>query len=213
MHLFFDLDGTIVDSRRAITRATQDVFLTRFGVEIPSASIIDKMGVPIEISFRTLAGITLSKQDVDIAAAEFRRTYQAIAPDLLTLFDDARDVLEKLVLKGHRLAIVTSKKTSSATGDLKHLGIAHLFKSVVGSDRTTAHKPDQAPLQLARLELGACATEYVIGDADVDIMMADAARISSIGVTWGAHDAYTLRRAGAHRLANNFRELERILDE
>ncbi|HEU4838266.1 MAG TPA: HAD hydrolase-like protein [Micavibrio sp.] len=54
--LYFDLDGTLVDSRACCVVSTQETFRKLFALELMAEDVIDKMGVPIEVTFREWSG-------------------------------------------------------------------------------------------------------------------------------------------------------------
>ena len=69
-------------------------------------------------------------------------------------------------------------------------------------------KPHPAMLQAALAETGAEAEHAVmIGDTSFDMEMGRAAGFTTIGVTWGYHDAQALQRAGADLLVDDFAAL------
>ncbi len=58
MLLIFDLDGTLIDSKCCIVKATQEAFGLH-GLPAPSENqIVDKMGIPIEVTFPEWSGWT-----------------------------------------------------------------------------------------------------------------------------------------------------------
>jgi phosphoglycolate phosphatase len=50
-------------------------------------------------------------------------------------------------------------------------------------------------------------TTIMIGDTSFDMMMARAAGVRALGVSWGYHPADELHAAGAHAVANHPREI------
>ena len=52
----------------------------------------------------------------------------------------------------------------------------------------------------------------MIGDTSFDISMARQAGVAAAGVAWGNHPAAELVAAGAHRISNDFKELELHLE-
>ncbi len=61
----------------------------------------------------------------------------------------------------------------------------------------------------ALAETGVCAEDAVmIGDTTFDMLMARAAGVRAIGVSWGYHEAAALVEAGAERVIDSFEELD-----
>lgn len=211
MNLYFDLDGTILDSRTAAVLATQQTFEELFGVHIDDLDVIDKMGTPIEVSFGQFGGGIATHDRLPEALQTFRAIYAELAPLHVTCFPGIPQALQCLRSRGAKFAVVTSKKTAVAVRELGQLGLDGFFETVIGSDRALAYKPNPAPLLLAQGELGRCAVEYMIGDADVDIMMGLAVGMPTIGVTWGSHEGNRLIEAGASAVFDSVEKLEKFL--
>jgi len=108
-------------------------------------------------------------------------------------------------------AKATGKSDRGLNAVLSHYGLIDLFVSLQTADRHPS-KPDPAMLEAALFDAGASAQEAVmIGDTTFDIVMANNARVHSIGVEWGYHDPQELRDAGARDMAKDMTDLAQCL--
>lgn len=152
------------------------------------------MGIPIEVSFPILSGGLVTDDNAVEVIDAFRIRYKENAPSTIKPFDGIAASLAALASYGVSAIVVTSKKTDVAWDNLKSGGIARYVLDVVGSDRVRRYKPDPDPINVARSLLPRRPDrEIMIGDADVDVLMGQAAGVETAAVTWGAHSADRLR--------------------
>jgi phosphoglycolate phosphatase len=89
--------------------------------------------------------------------------------------------------------------------------LAHRFGSLHTADDGPG-KPHPAMLNAAMAEAGAEPSGTVmIGDTTFDMLMARAAGVAGLGVSWGYHGTPELEAAGALFVASDFAELVRRL--
>lgn len=106
------------------------------------------------------------------------------------------------------LAVATSKFTASAEALLGAAGIRPEFSMVVGADQVAHPKPHPETGQLIMRELGVPARcAVMVGDTTHDLLMAKAAGMRSIAVTYGVHGVRELRSANPTWLADSFADV------
>ncbi len=209
-HVLFDLDGTLTDSTACIV-ASMAGAMEAHGFAAPARErVVALMGVPLEKSVGMLdARAGAVAPDV---IATYRRVYAERAPELVRAFAGVPALLELLVARGVRSAVVTSKHTRPAEADCAGVGIRRHLALVVGSDQVDNHKPHPEPALHALKLMGARASgAVVVGDSTFDIEMGRAAGVRTIGVAWGAHPVEKLEAAGAERVVRSVGELSRAL--
>ncbi len=185
MLLIFDLDGTLIDSKSCIVKATQAAFGLH-GLPSPSEEqIVEKMGIPIEVTFPAWSGWT----DVQSIINSYRSLYGEISKTELKPFKGIPEALAYLA-KDHTLAIATSKKRSVAEQSLEICGLRQYFPAVIGSDDVENFKPHPESIEKVMSVLKMSELRpvdiWMIGDSVVDLLMAKALDICSCAVTWGA---------------------------
>lgn len=180
--IFFDLDGTLVDSSIGIHNAFTHTF-KELGVPSPDAKTIRGfMGPPLESSFATC----LPKEQISEAVQIYRSYYKAKGIHEAQLFPQIVDLLEKLS-SNYPLYITTTKNTPTAHDMTKNLGIYHFFDGIYGSSPEAPHKADviRQALQIHQL---APEQAIIIGDTKFDMLGAQETGIQKLAVTWGFGD-------------------------
>ena len=180
--IFFDLDGTLVDSSIGIHNAFTHTF-KELGVPSPDTKTIRGfMGPPLESSFATC----LPKEQITEAVQIYRSYYRAKGIHEAQLFPNIVDLLEKLS-SSYPLYITTTKNTPTAQDMAKNLGIYHFFDGIYGSSPEAPHKADviRQALQAHQLEPEQA---IIIGDTKFDMLGAQETGIQKLAVTWGFGD-------------------------
>jgi phosphoglycolate phosphatase len=174
--LLFDLDGTLVDSARAIAAALSTVTIARGGHRITAEAVRPLVSRGVGTVVATSLGEFAGDPQADIA--EFRAVLAALAAEPTDPYPGVPAMLAALQAAGHAMAIVTNKPEGLARILLRELALDSHFSAVVGGDTCTVAKPLAAPLQRA---LGIIAPgrdpadAIMIGDSDVDGEAAQAA--------------------------------------
>lgn len=187
----FDFDGTLLDSNAHVIRCFQLAFQEVLGVTLPEETITATFGIPLAEALEDLA---------PAHAKELLRVYRkhsdACGMSLLQEIAGARAVLEALHARGCTNAIVTSKKEVNARAQMAHIGIDHLIDLLVGPEKTTAHKPDPAPVRYAINALDADPRDcLMIGDSPNDILCGKNAHVDTAGVRFTAVSLESLEAA------------------
>ena len=208
--LFFDLDGTLVDSAVGITRCAAHAFEC-VGAPVPDeATLRTWIGPPLRDSFAPLLG---DAARVEQAVNHYRERYETHGWAEHTVYDGIPEAIEALHAAGHRLAVVTAKNEPHARKVIAHLPFGHRFEDVIGAtpDGRLSHKPELIAEALARLDVDvdSCA---MIGDRRMDMEGAVHHGMRGIGVLWGFGSEDELRTAGAGALARTPVDLVRLLD-
>ncbi|VTY19292.1 HAD-IA family hydrolase [uncultured Streptococcus sp.] len=177
--IFFDLDGTLVDSSIGIHNAFSSTF-KELGVPCPDAKTIRSfMGPPLESSFETC----LPKEKISEAVQTYRSYYKEKGIYEAQLFPQIVDLLEKLS-SNYPLYITTTKNTPTAQEMTKNLGINHFFEGIYGSSPETPHKADVIRHTLKTHQL-APEQVIIIGDTKFDMIGAQETGLKKLAVTWG----------------------------
>jgi phosphoglycolate phosphatase len=205
--VIFDLDGTLVDTPRAIVEAFTAAFAS-MGVQAQDASAIRAtIGLPLERAFSRLLGVPLDDEQVDQGVKAYQVSFKELilpkAGELI--FPGVADGLATLRSQGVPLAIATSKFYASADALLKSAGLRDLFSVVVGADQVSQPKPNPEMGQLIMEKLGVSAERAVmVGDTTHDLLMAKAAGMRSIAVTYGVHSVQELKSSDPTWIADTF---------
>lgn len=203
--LFFDPDGTLIDSAVGITRCVTHALDGMGHPGLPEPELRRWIGPALRTSFGALFE---APADIERAVALYRERYDAVGWTEHTVYAGIGDAVATLHAAGHRLAVVTAKNEPHARRIVATLPFGHCFDDVVGAtpDGRISHKPELIAEALRRLDLhpGDCT---MIGDRHLDIDGARHHGMRGIGVLWGFGDEDELRAAGADALARVPREL------
>jgi phosphoglycolate phosphatase len=207
--LFFDLDGTLIDSAVGITRCVA-YSLERMGHPgLPQQTLRGWIGPALRVSYGQLFN---SPADVERAVELYRERFEIEGWREHTIYDGIGDAVEAVHAAGHRLAVVTAKNEPHARKIVTTLPFGHRFEDIIGAtpDGRISHKPELIAEALARLDLRSehCA---MIGDRHMDIEGAAHHRMRGIGVLWGFGSEDELRDAGADALAATPQALAALL--
>jgi phosphoglycolate phosphatase len=176
----FDLDMTLIDSRRAILASFAE--LSR---ETATTVDLDQVDRRLGIKLEDEVAFWFPPADRAAAAQIYRRHYVRLAPELTTALPGASEALAVVRAAGERVVIITAKHPVSVEPSLGAAGLAadELF--------TFVHGPEKAAV-LRRL--GAAA---YVGDTPPDMAAAVAAGALAVGVATGSFAAADLADAGA----------------
>lgn len=184
----FDFDGTLLDSNHHVIHCFQQAFREVRGIELPEKTITATFGIPL-----AQALVDLDPEHADELLHVYRKHSDAIGLSLLKEIEGARDTLQALHDAGCINAIVTSKKEENARTQMAHIGISDLIDILVGPEKTTAHKPDPAPVLYTLDALGVSANDcLMIGDSPNDILCGKNAHVDTAGVRFTAVDLDSL---------------------
>ncbi len=181
----FDLDGTLIDSVPLCASILNNMLIARGR----PARIIDSHVRPLASGgggalVQTLLGADGADPEADLS--EFRSSYASAPTSPSALYPGVIEGLTKLAESGIRLAVCSNKPQSLCDKIIDDLNMRGLFVAVIGSRIGVPLKPETNLLTLALEQSGGAASRLVyVGDSEVDIMLAERAKIDLILVSYG----------------------------
>ncbi|MFY9269765.1 MAG: HAD-IA family hydrolase [Candidatus Manganitrophaceae bacterium] len=208
--LIFDLDGTLIDSKRDIAAS---VNLTFRDLGLPEKSLEVIYGY-VGNGVRRLIIDTLETEDNDLIQHSleiFERHYLEHLLDETDLYPGMREVLHHF--RNRKKAVVTNKPALYSDRIIDGLETRKDFDLVVGSNPLVNLKPhpDMILLALERLEVPP-SEAVMIGDSVNDVQAARAAGIRSCGVGYGLSDPDLLRAEQPDYFAETVTDLKHLFD-
>jgi phosphoglycolate phosphatase len=209
----FDIDGTLVDSRASIFRASCEA-AQALGLPEPSYDRVRQIvGLTLDKALHVLEPSLKDAELADFVAAfqaSFRVMYEAGHQE--ELYPGVMETLRRLKRDGWRLSLATGQNRRGVARNLARPEWSDLFiSSHCAADGPG--KPDPAMLVAAMTACGADAVSTtMIGDTSHDITMALNAGVHPLGVGWGFHTYEEQIAAGAHHVAVDFPDLEAALE-
>lgn len=212
--IIFDFDGTLVDSRALILECHRIVF-TEFGLPVPATQdSLALIGRSLELVLAELAGDGAPIMSMVQAYGRVLPQLRGDAGFAERPFDGIGEVLHALSRRQETvLGIATGHTSKAVVPALEALGWRDWFSTIQAADMAPS-KPHPGMLLQALAATGAAADDAVfIGDTSFDMLMAKAAGVTGIGVTWGYQTAEQLTEAGASRVVGTVKELQHYLAE
>ena len=197
--IFFDLDGTVMDSLQDIVNAINHT-MRHFGLrEYSAAELRPLLGYGVGPLMRRLmpeAPETLRQEII----AFYRPWYAAHTCDVGRPFEGMRPVMQRLKDLGLPLAIL-SNKPDAALQPIVRAYFADLVDLAVGELPEVPKKPRPDMLENAARRLNVRLPRCLyVGDSEVDIDTARNANIDCVCVSWGFRHREALLRAGATQI-------------
>lgn len=184
--VFFDLDGTLIDTAPDMGGALNRMLAAHGRAPIGEAEY--RHLVSDGSRALTRLGFGAPRDDAEQAerVAEFLHHYAGCLADSSVLFPGIDALLDDLDARGLAVGIVTNKPGAFTTPLLEQMNLTHRFSSVVSSDTLPKRKPDPEPIWHAATESGVDARACLyVGDAERDIVAGRAAGMRTLAVTWG----------------------------
>jgi len=171
----FDLDGTLIDSRRDLAESANQLITELGGAPLS----VDAIGRMVGEGAARLVRRTLAASGADAGIGDAPGALSAALSRFLEIYDDrllnhtrAYDGIADVVLAARRhacVAVLTNKPAGASERILAGLGLRDLFDEVVGGDGPLPRKPDPAALVALMERAGATAANtLLVGDSTID---------------------------------------------
>ncbi len=183
--IIFDLDGTLIDSRRDIATAVNRMRSERDLPPLSVAAVDRMMGEGARVLVRRALPPGLGKDELRQAVTSYLAHYEAVCLDTTVAFAGVPAMLSSLV-EGFALGVLSNKGEALCRRILDALGLARHLREVVGGDTLPTRKPNPGGLFLLADRFGMAAeTLLLVGDSDVDARTAQAAGCPFALTIWG----------------------------
>lgn len=209
--VFFDLDGTLLDSALDLHGALVDLCTER-GVTPPPYAEVRPV---VSRGSRAIIGVGFPQADAEAVLAlvpRYLALYEASIARHTVPFDGVDAMLKGLDAAGIRWGIVTNKP-GFLTDALLPRAVPHWAPAaVVSGDTLPVKKPDPAPVVHA-CELAGCdpGRSVFVGDDHRDILAGNAAGCFTVAVRWGYLDGGDPDQWGAEAVVSSADELSVLL--
>ncbi|MCD8520627.1 MAG: HAD-IA family hydrolase [Alphaproteobacteria bacterium] len=168
--IFFDWDGTLVDSYAVLESAHNHTRRTLGFEALGEGEFARYFGQPRDLLYNTLY-----PGKFDEARTIFEQYYRSHHLEGIRVLPGVEDLLKHLAEVNMPCGVVTNKKADFIREEIRHLGWEAYFKAVVGAGDAVADKPSPAPLQLAIEKSGVKSNVQsilMVGDTENDILCA-----------------------------------------
>lgn len=182
--VFFDLDGTLMDTSEGVLKAI-DYIIDTFHL-LPLSRDVKRsfIGPPIQQSFQMHYGCTPERAS-ELAAA-WRDAYRLYFLLDAVPYNGIYDLLRFLRRKGIKSGVATNKREDYTLQLLEHFSFKPLFDCIVGSDFAGKRsKTDMIRLCMEYTGVTDADKCLMIGDTTSDMTAAREAGIAFLGVSYG----------------------------
>ncbi len=187
-HIFFDLDGTLIDSAEGIYQCFRYA-LNHFGItEVSDQQLAPVIGPPLFDSFRDLFGF--SPEKANKAVAIYRQRYEPIGIWESRVYEGIPQLLKRLHQRDVKLYLATSKPEKFARAILERYQLAPFFTYAAGASPDDRRSSKEAVLEYLFEKSGITDRTQVlmVGDRHYDLNGAAAFHINGAGVLYGFGD-------------------------
>lgn len=208
--IFFDLDGTLVNTEEGVGKSLW-YLMEKYGLDKPDRDSIRRFIGPL-VPDALEKEYGFSKEEARKADFVFREYYETTGLFECELFPGVEKCLKALKEKGYRLIVTSSKEQLPCRQILERLGVAQYFDMIVGARLKENIGTKVEVLRDAMKSLGISNKEEVvlIGDSRYDAIGAKEAGIACIGVSYGFEEDFgQMRQAGVTEI---FDTLEEVVD-
>lgn len=193
--IFWDMDGTIVDTERVVWEVMLKAFRKAANIELP-ADLFEKLLGQSELDFyrNMVAMYSLTADDVERIKHTFDLEYIPKLATVPPLPGAVEKVHETAALAP--IALVTGSTSAQASAVINALEIAHLFRDIVACDMYERGKPDPLPFLMAAENLDVDPAKCLaIEDSPSGVRAAKAAGMKVVGVHEGNKGKYKIGHA------------------
>ena len=182
---FFDMDGTLIDSKADLA-ATVNHTRRDLGLgELPTETVIGFVGR----GARYLLDHAIPERTGESVAAIFRSHYAEHCCESVTLYPGVRETLEALARRGWLLGVNTNKPNFATRLILEKFGLDRLFgAAVVAGGDCAEMKPSALPLRACAAQLGGhrlSPDDWMVGDSWTDLDCATNAGVRGAFCAYG----------------------------
>ena len=184
---FFDMDGTLIDSRADLAATVNHTRRDMGLAELPEEEVLLHVGQGARHLLEH--AIPECAADVEAARANFMAHYAEHCCERVTLYPGVRRTLEELADRGWLLGVNTNKPSGPNRMILEHLGIRRFFgNAVVAGGDCAELKPSALPLRECASRMRGhrlSSHDWMVGDAWTDMQCAANAGLKSAFCTFG----------------------------
>jgi phosphoglycolate phosphatase len=219
--IFFDLDGTLVETAPEIADAVNDT-LRAFGrAAVRQQQVDDWIGHGTrELLVKALAFTDGCSAEAVRASAHFARieavfaeNYRRHCGQRSRLYPRVRETLRALRERGVRLVVLTNKESRYTEVVLDAHALTPLFDRIISGDTLPAKKPDPlGVIDTLKRHGVAPSAALLVGDSSIDVATARNAGLAAWAVPYGYNMGQPIESAQPDRVIPDLGALLEALD-
>lgn len=186
--IIFDVDGTLIDTEKAVIDSYQKVIYDEFKRYFTPEELSAAYGVPTEKAMENLGFSDPEKASRSYYSYLFK-SFSGVVP-----FAGIEELLAELKKRGLSMGIVTSRNKGEVENDPSLQKLMGYFDYAVCCEDTKKHKPDAEPvLRLLEMAGADIAGAIYVGDTYYDYMCSKNAGIRFALALWGARQTQDIK--------------------
>lgn len=179
--IIFDVDGTILDTEKAILQSLQRTLREETQKDYPFEALRFALGIPGKDALQRL-----NVDDIEAVHQKWSAAVLDFSHEV-AVFESLEEVIQHLATKPLQLGIVTSKTAQEVVDEFEPFGLSEYFQHIVSASDTAKHKPHPEPLLKCLDALQIAPEEAIyIGDSIYDFQCAKQAGAKFALAHWGA---------------------------
>jgi phosphoglycolate phosphatase-like HAD superfamily hydrolase len=208
-HIIFDLDGTLIDSKKEIIKTYQLVFRDIIPTEKPD---FDRMNYGSTLK-AVLKSVYKNDPDNKIEQAKklFSSYYDTSSFEDTLLYESVYDTLDLLKKKGHKLYVATNKRQTPALRILHQKNIAHFFSDIMASEMLTGLNLTKEGMIAELKQKNAFVSGFMVGDSAYDILAGNKQNLTTIAVSYGYENKDVFADQNPSYIIDSFKEIAHLL--
>lgn len=197
--VIFDMDGTLLDSKKDLTISIN--YIRELHYNLPPLSeefVVECINMEVRNLPKLFYGTELY-HDKDRNVFEIHYALQCVQNPYL--YDGIKETLKELVSSGVKLSVATNAPTPFADRMLKHLEVDEMFDVIIGADKVSVSKPNPEMLEVILNHYGFDKDKdkaWMVGDNSKDMIAGDNANINTVFATWGFSPESAYKTVIAH---------------
>lgn len=210
-YIFFDLDGTVVDSGEGIKKSASYA-LKQYGINaVDEDSLNAFIGPPLKNSFMDIYG--MNAEDAVKCISFYREYYLEKGIFQGYVYSGMRELLSEITSNSIKAVLATSKPEVYAEMILKHFKIDEYFTLISGAtfDEKLVEKHDIILNTADRLGISDMSGVLMVGDRKFDIEGGKLAGTDTAGVLYGYGSYKELYAAGADFIVSGSKDIINLL--
>ena len=209
--IFYDYDGTLVNSKKVIFDGINLVLGSRGLTMIKTKELMNIAGMPLQKGLaKRFEGLT--EEEIRGCQTDFD-AYMRVASMEYKLIEGTKDALSYFRKKGAIQAVITSAPRHQVDHDLSRFGLHEFLELVISREDVDNHKPapDSILKALTSLKVNAEESLYV-GDSYVDLAAGKRAGVRTIGVLTGFCDRGVLENGDPDMIIDSVADLPKVVE-
>lgn len=209
-YVFFDFDGTLIDTNEIIVKCLNHLSMKYNGRKLDDNELTGILGKPLEVQMKEICESRYEELTLD-----YKSMYRSLRDEMTTEFEGISDMLKTIHENGVKVAIISNKGTSGINHGIDKFALSDYIDYVVSSEDVIKKKPDPEGIYKAMSYLGLGENDKVdivfVGDSIHDIECGKNADLKTILVGWTIMDKNILLNAGPDYVVEDSEELKKII--